>query len=178
MKDLTNQRFGRLVAQWPAGKVGRQVKWLCLCDCGALRIIFTHSLTSKKTRSCGCLLREQASRCHTTHGHGKRFANGKRSPEWQAYQNAKQRCTNPKTEGWYLYGGRGIEFRFASFEEFLAAVGLRPKGVTKSGRPLYSIDRYPNNDGHYESKNLRWATGKDQQANRRNTRTPELPLAA
>lgn len=35
MKDLSNQRFGRLVAIKPCGKNKyRNVLWLCRCDCG------------------------------------------------------------------------------------------------------------------------------------------------
>src|SRR6266481_5932352 len=49
-----------------------------------------------------------------------------RTPEYQTYSSAKQRCTNPNGTQWKYYGGRGIQFRFASFEEFLAELGPRP----------------------------------------------------
>ena len=85
-----------------------------------------------------------------------------RTPEKQAFLDAKRRCLNPNTARFDAYGGRGIEFRFSSFEEFLADVGNRPgKG--------YSLDRI-NVDGHYEPGNCRWATNKTQTNNRRNNR--------
>lgn len=49
-RDLTGQRFGRLVAIRPAGPR----KWLCRCDCGTETTVFTGALTSGGTRSCGC----------------------------------------------------------------------------------------------------------------------------
>lgn len=90
------------------------------------------------------------------HGHNRK---GKRSPEYRAYYHAKDRCTNPNDKGYLYYGGRGIQFLFNTFAEFLADVGLRP---TKK----HSLDR-KNNNGHYEPGNLRWATKSEQMKNRR-----------
>lgn len=72
-----------------------------------------------------------------------------------------QRCINPNDPAWKYYGGRGIKVcqRWMQFENFLADMGLRPPGLT--------IDRYPNNNGDYEPGNVRWATMKEQAANRR-----------
>lgn len=68
-----------------------------------------------------------------------------------------ERCRNPRHKHWKNYGGRGIKVRI-SFEEFYAEVGERPPGMT--------IDRI-DNDKDYEAGNLRWATRKQQSANRR-----------
>ena len=97
-----------------------------------------------------------------THGH----MTGGATPEYQAYNNAKQRCENPKNGHYLDYGGRGIEFRFGRFEDFLAEVGLKPT-------PKHSLDR-KNNNGHYEVGNLRWATKLEQVRNTRNDRAEEL----
>ena len=85
--------------------------------------------------------------------------NRSQTPEYEAYQRAKSRCQNPAKDCYYNYGQRGIEFRFASFEEFWACLGPRPTA-------LHSLDRV-DNDGHYEPSNVRWATKKEQQRNRR-----------
>jgi hypothetical protein len=72
------------------------------------------------------------------------------SSEYHAYIDAKQRCTNPKNESYRNYGGRGIQFLFTSFAQFIKYIGPKPT-------PQHSLDRFPNNDGHYEPGNVRWA---------------------
>ena len=58
--DLTNQRFGRLVAikEGPRNSAGRTT-WICKCDCGNEKIIATTQLTCANTQSCGCLQKER-----------------------------------------------------------------------------------------------------------------------
>jgi len=56
MKDITGQRFGRLVAIRPLpGRLDRVVVWECLCDCGNPVEVRSTNLRSGITRSCGCL---------------------------------------------------------------------------------------------------------------------------
>ena len=81
------------------------------------------------------------------------------TPEHFAHGNAKARCTNPNNKMWKDYGGRGIEFRFKSFVEFFAELGMRPS--TK-----HTIDRI-DNDGHYEKGNVRWASRTEQNRHKR-----------
>lgn len=50
-KDITGERFGRLVALKYVGKS----RWLCRCDCGKEKEIALRSLVTGRTRSCGCL---------------------------------------------------------------------------------------------------------------------------
>lgn len=78
--------------------------------------------------------------------------------EYWSYKGAKARCLNIKDQNYGNYGGRGIQFKFESFGEFLAILGPRP--------PRTSLDRI-NNDGHYEPGNVRWATYKQQANNQR-----------
>jgi len=57
-KDITGQRFGKLVAQWPVGMEGkgwrRNVVWLCACDCGTVRYFLGIALRSGHFKSCNC----------------------------------------------------------------------------------------------------------------------------
>jgi hypothetical protein len=85
----------------------------------------------------------------------KRSHGRSETPEYVSFNNARWRCKNERG-----YVDRGIQFRFNSFDEFLAELGRRPEGTT--------LDRI-DNDGHYESGNVRWATPKQQANNRRQT---------
>ena len=55
-KDLTGQRFGKLVAL-TSSKSSKSHKylWACQCDCGNIIEVLGTSLTSGDTQSCGCL---------------------------------------------------------------------------------------------------------------------------
>ncbi len=78
--------------------------------------------------------------------------------EYHSYHNAKQRCTNPNHPRYKDWGGRGIEFKFKSFTEFLQCLGPRPV--------KHSLDRIDNN-GHYEVSNVQWTTYENQNLNQR-----------
>ena len=60
-------------------------------------------------------------------------------PERLAFIAARRRCTNPNAKEWKNYGGRGIQFKFTSYEQFFAELGPRPKEMT-----LDRIDTRPN----------------------------------
>jgi hypothetical protein len=85
--------------------------------------------------------------------------------EYRCWLAIKSRCLNPKCDSYADYGAIGVRIcaRWRnSFEKFFADVGRRPS-------PKHSIDRFPNRNGHYTPKNVRWATVLQQQNNRRNT---------
>jgi hypothetical protein len=91
----------------------------------------------------------------TKHGHA---CAGKITSEYNTFKRAKQKCTNPRATQYKDYGGRGIKFLFKSFQDFFRELGRRPCGKV--------LDRI-NNDGHYESGNVRWATRTQSSRNRR-----------
>lgn len=85
---------------------------------------------------------------------------------------AQQRCENRQNRKYLRYGGRGIRFKFDSPMAMLAyIIGL--EGFTRAVKDGLSIDRIDNN-GDYAEGNLRWATRKEQAANRRITRFVDL----
>ena len=58
IKDLTGQRFGRLVVIRDVGRKNGKVVWECLCDCGKYTSISSNRLMTGNTKSCGCLASE------------------------------------------------------------------------------------------------------------------------
>lgn len=55
-RDLTNQRFGRLLVTEYAGRhpTNRRHAWRCLCDCGTEKVVVGASLWAGAIASCGC----------------------------------------------------------------------------------------------------------------------------
>ena len=54
-KDLTGQRFGRLVAvERTANRDHGSILWLCRCECGNAATVSARNLVNGHTTSCGC----------------------------------------------------------------------------------------------------------------------------
>ena len=154
----TWRRFGRLLVLARGSRTSKKrTTWWCQCSCGNFVLVITDHLVRGYTKSCGCLNKELASRLRKpVHGHAAKGARGK---GYGIYASAKTRCTNPRALSYPYYGGKGVEFRFKNFEEFLRAVGPRPG-------PEFTLDRI-NPFGHYEAGNCRWVTWDVQHSNTR-----------
>lgn len=155
VKDITFQRFGRLVAL----RIGERAAcgtfmWKCLCDCGNVIDVRGNHIRTGRTRSCGCLHLQSSRQANTTHGM-------RQAPEYNIWRKMLSRCLNEKDKQYSHYGERGITVckEWRKFEKFFSDMGPRP---TKK----HSIDRIDNNKG-YEPGNCRWATMKTQSRNRR-----------
>jgi hypothetical protein len=115
---------------------------------------------------------EQKARQHAgSTKHGLTTRTGEH-PLMRVWYRILRRCENPAAHNYSHYGGRGIRVceRWHDIAAFIAdieaEIGPQPEGRHPSGRPLYSIDRIDNDRG-YEPGNVRWATAKEQVANRR-----------
>lgn len=146
--DISGRRYGRLVVLRRSGTC-YPIRWNCKCDCGNTKVVRGTELKCGNTKSCGCIQMTQ-------NGAARR---GRQIPEYAIYCAAKSRCSNPKKPEFHNYGGRGIEFRFDSFNEFISEIGFRPNR-------RMTLDRI-NNDGHYERGNIRWASRLQQARNTR-----------
>lgn len=80
------------------------------------------------------------------------------------YNQIGQRCNNPNSEKYPIYGGRGIRRNFVSSEEF---INWSMKNGYQQGMQIDRID----NDGNYEPSNCRWVDGATNVRNRNVTKT-------
>lgn len=79
--DITDQRFGRLVAMEYVG--GRDAKWLCVCDCGKLVRVPGHNLRDGHQKSCGCMRSEHMRQIGRSGPHKRAIdMTGKRYGRW------------------------------------------------------------------------------------------------
>ncbi len=150
------QTYGRWTVLQRTTDSTKSSYWLCKCECGSQKDVFSGSLQSGRSRSCGCLSREVAAQ---TIKHGA-TSGYEYSPEYSSWMSMRERCSNPNHKYFHNYGGRGIGFdeSWEDFAVFLKDMGPRPKGT--------SLDRKDNSKG-YNADNCKWSTRQEQNENAR-----------
>jgi len=167
-KDITGQRFNRLIAIKFSHISKTTSYWTCRCDCGNKITVQRGNLTCGHTASCGCWKKEinKKLKKNFKHGHAKKHKVSKVYRMWLSMYN---RCYNTNTINYKDYGKRGISVcpewhYFIPFLEYLKSnnnPGSDKNMYTLAMTPNYSIDRI-NNDGNYEPGNIQIATMKQQ----------------
>jgi len=151
--NLAGQKFNMLTVIKEVPKIGKDIKWLCKCDCGNESTVTTDHLKSGHSKSCGCYSRIATSKAKKTHGMSK-------TRIYNTWSLIIDRCYNSKTPAYKWYGARGIKVcdEWLSFEKFFADMGEPPS-------KKHSIDRKENDKG-YSKDNCYWATDLEQSRNR------------
>lgn len=157
--DWTQVRRGRgLVLYRTENRPDGSPVWVVECDCGNRYNCTASLIRRRKSFECRpCSLGAGKSATHR----------GSKDRLYAVWDNMRRRCSNPKTVGYHRYGGRGISVHeswrkdYGAFRAYITSeLGERPT-------PGHTLDRIEP-DGNYEPGNLRWATQKEQVANRGN----------
>lgn len=152
--DLTNQRFGKLVALKLSNErtTAKLRIWECRCDCGKIKKVVAKSLRNGMTKSCGCEAHPSKSK----------------NVNWKGYGEISL--------DFYTTLRRNAQSRFLSFEvsiEYLWELFLKQdRRCALSGRLLQfgrinkdranttvSIDRINSSKGYVEG-NVQWVHKK------------------
>ena len=173
--DLTGKRYGKLTVLEFAytDPKSRKSYWKCRCDCGREKIICASNLKSGNTSSCGCgevenrkKLMDSFYKDHIKHGMSE-------SRIHKIWAHMKERCSNPNSKDYPLYGGRGISVCPEWDDPNSGFVNFFDWALSNGYRDDLTIDRADTN-GNYEPGNCRWSNAIEQSNNRRTNRLVTL----
>lgn len=160
---VVGEAFTELCVIKKLGSNGHKREVLCLCSCGAHKVVTEDALRSGKTKSCGCFRRGRARGLNRTHGESGKF----RTPLYSTWSSMWERTTKPKR--WPSYVGIVVCTEWRMFEAFRdyanQYLGERPPG--------FSLDRIDNSLG-YQPGNVQWAPAKHQARNRKSNTVVEV----
>jgi len=154
-KDLTGQRFGRLVVVCRSANKKKTTMWECKCDCGATKTIASSSLVQGVSQSCGCFHKEQLSKRVKKHGKaGTRL--------YGVLCGMIYRCEDENNPNYKYYGGKGVFVCKEWRDDPNAFISWAENEGLVEGLQIDRID----SSGPYSPENCRVATPSQNTQNR------------
>ncbi len=155
-KDLTGQRFGKLVVVKRAqNDKHSKACWHCVCSCGKEVVVTGNALVTGNSKSCGCSRTESAKARAIIPG-GTR-----QNRLYTIWRHMKERCYRTMDKRFKNYGGRGISVcdewhDFLNFKKWAECNGYEDN---------LTIERLDVN-GDYCPQNCTWIPLKKQASNK------------
>ena len=170
IKDLTGKKFERWNVVGFAG-LNKDLKstWWCYCDCNKDKyyILVGSELTGKRTRSCGCLIKETNTGRSQLWKDAYKYNVKKKDIErlHRIFNGMKERCYNMLSKDFSTYGQCGIKI----CDKWILDINEFVDWALESGySENLTIDRI-NVNGDYEPTNCRWITVAEQNRNKTTT---------
>ena len=157
--DITGQQFGywTVLGRDPNYKDPKKSKWICQCECGTVRSVFKRSLTTGRSKSCGCHASDNLKGINATHGMSK-------TRIYHVWNSMRRRCDCKSGKYGHGYTDRGITV-CEEWNDFLAFYSW---AMANGYDDTLSIERIDVN-GNYCPENCKWIPLADQQQNKTTT---------
>lgn len=152
-EDLTGKKFAKwTVIERADNNNSGSARWLCICDCGSIKIKSGQDLKKAKQ---GCR------KCYVS---PNKIHGGKGTRLYEIWRQMLYRCEKPNHKAFKDYGGRGISV-CTEWHELLSFKKWADENGYDCKKTIDRIDV----DGNYTPDNCRWTDSKTQMNNRRNT---------
>lgn len=155
--DITGKKYNNLTVISFYDMKNKKSRWLCQCECGNEKVVYSTYLKNGNVKSCGCLLHKKKYDIET---------NKKIKRLQHIYYQMKQRCYDKNNPVYKYYGGRGITI----CNKWLKDINNFHKWAIDNGYSNdLTIERIDVN-GNYEPNNCKWISKTQQGYNKTNSK--------